>query len=107
MRKMTPYRSVLTGLLGMVTAVFLGILANILCILDVLTLFWCFATHGVLFFLACAIPVICFVLRMRAKNLFWEAEDLSAVGTPLLTLGILFILLLVVWVGSFTAALLL
>ena len=107
MRKMTLYRSLLIGMTVMLTAVFLGTLANLLCVLDILPLLWCFATHGCLFFLGCAIPCICFILRMRDRELFWQPEQLLASSTPLLTLGMILIMLLVVWVGSFTAALLL
>ena len=107
MRKMTLYRSVLIGMTVMLAAVLLGTLANVLCILDILPLIWCFATHGVLFFLGCAVPSICFFLRMRNRQFFWTPEDLMANSTPLLTLGMFLIMLLVIWVGSFTAALLL
>ena len=107
MRKMTLYRSVLIGMTVMLIAVLLGTLANVLCILNVLPLILCFATHGVLFFLGCAIPCVCFVLRMRDRELFWTPEELSANSAPLLTLGMFLIMLLVIWVGSFTAALLL
>ena len=107
MRKMTLYRSVLVGMTGMLAAVLFGTLANILCILNVLPLVACFTTHGVLFFLGCAIPIVCFLLRLRAKHFFWEPEELFVHATPLLVLGMLLIMLLAVWVGSFTAALLL
>ena len=107
MRKMTLYRSLLIGMTVMLIAVFLGTLANLLCVLDVLSLVWCFATHGCLFFLGCAVPCICFILRMRDRELFWQPEQLLAGSTPLLILGMILIMLLVVWVGSFTAALLL
>lgn len=107
MRKMTLYRSVLIGMTVMIAAVLLGTLANVLCILNVLPLVWCFATHGVLFFLGCAIPCVCFFLRMRARELFWTPDDLAVNSAPLLTLGMFLIMLLVIWVGSFTAALLL
>ena len=107
MRKMTLYRSLLIGMTVMLIAVFLGTLANLLCVLDVLPLVWCFATHGCLLFLGCAVPCICFILRMRDRELFWQPEQLLAGSTPLLILGMILIMLLVVWVGSFTAALLL
>jgi len=107
MRKMTLYRSVLIGMLTMTAAVFFGTLANILCVVDILPLTWCFATHGCLFFLGCAVPLVCFILRLRAGRFFWEPAELFASATPLLVLGMILIMLLAVWVGSFTAALLL
>ena len=107
MRKMTLYRSVLLGMLSLMTAFLLGTLANILCATDVLPLDFCFATHGVLFFLGCLVPAICFFLRLRAGNLFWKPDELCAKAVLLLVLGVLLILSLAVWAGSFAAALLL
>ena len=107
MRKMTLYRSILVGMTVMLASVLLGTVANILCILDILTLAHCFATHGCLFFLGCAVPTVCFFLRIRSKQLFWDPDELFLGATSLLTVGVFLILLLAVWVGSFTAALLL
>ena len=107
MRKMTLYRSVLIGILSFTAAFFVGTVANVLCVLDILPLSPCFATHGVLFFVACLVPAVCFFLRLRAGNLFWQPEELSANAAPLLGWGILLIVLLAVWAGSFAAALLL
>ena len=107
MRKMTLYRSILIGMTVMLAAVLLGTLANVLCILRILPLVWCFTTHGALFFLGCAVPCVCFLLRMRDRELVWSPEEFMVNSAPLLTLGMFLIMLLVIWVGSFTAALLL
>lgn len=107
MRKMTLYRSVLVGMTTMLAAIFFSTVVNLLCILDVLTLPVSFVIHAALFLVGCAVPLVCFLLRLRSGNLFWEPEALLAGVTSLLVLGMLLIMMLAVWVASFTAALLL
>ena len=105
--KMTLYRSVFLGMISMSATALLCTAANLLCVLDYLTLDRSFATHGVLFIIGCLTPIVTFVLRMRAGNLYWDPAALHQKAGRLLALGTVLLMLIIVWTASFAVALLL